>query len=190
MLGRRKIRQGTTTRLTSTEAVSKMTRPDLPRGFMRLWIWGIVLFGLMACEDKRGPAPAKERTEKALASAPPADIANAEKPPLTIAAAPVTPPVANAPASGLVVVQERNQVCMVNDQYMGREQIPVTVAERTYYGCCPMCKGRLERDPAARTATDPVTGGSVDKATAVIGRAPSGQVFYFESEDTLRRYKL
>jgi YHS domain-containing protein len=79
---------------------------------------------------------------------------------------------------------------MVNDQYMGREQIPVTIAEKTYYGCCPMCHGRLERDPGARATKDPVSGRLVDKATAVIGRAPSGQVFYFENEDTVRQYKL
>ena len=172
----------------ATDALSRV-RPDLPIGTMKAWIFGFVLLGLMACEDKRAPAAAKEKAEQPLAATPVPDIAQSEKP-LDAPAVPVTSSGANAQANGLVVVQERNQVCMVNDQHMGREQIPVTVAEKTYYGCCPMCKGRLERDPAARAAKDPVTGSSVDKATAVIGRAPSGQVFYFESEDTLRQYKL
>jgi len=106
------------------------------------------------------------------------------------AVVPVTTPVTPSAMNQLVVVQERNQVCMVNDQYMGREQIPLTIEGKTYYGCCPMCKGRLEQDATVRMAKDPVTGNSVDKATAAIGRAPSGQVFYFESEATLRQYEL
>jgi YHS domain-containing protein len=156
---------------------------------MKVWIWGFALLGLIGCEDKRAPAATKEEAKRPLAAMPVQNIPESEKP-LVAPAASVTSSGANAQANSLVVVQERNQVCMVNDQHMGREQIPVTVAEKTYYGCCPMCKGRLERDPAARAAKDPVTGSSVDKATAVIGRAPSGQVFYFESEDTLRQYKL
>ena len=51
-----------------------------------------------------------------------------------------------------------------------------------------MCKGRLEKDATARTAIDPVTSKPVDKATAVIARNEAGSVFYFGSEDTLRRY--
>ena len=47
-----------------------------------------------------------------------------------------------------------------------------------------------ERNQVCMAAKDPVSGSLVDKATAVIGRAPSGQVFYFENEDTLRQYKL
>lgn len=79
---------------------------------------------------------------------------------------------------------------MVNDQFMGREQIPVTVGGKTYFGCCPMCKGKLEHDPAVRTAKDPVTGRAVDKATAVMAKAPAGNILYFESEATLARYGL
>ena len=52
-----------------------------------------------------------------------------------------------------------------------------------------MEKGTLESDAAARTASDPVSGKSVDKAVAVIGRNETGRVFYFESEDTFRRYR-
>jgi YHS domain-containing protein len=157
---------------------------------MKVWIWGIVFWGLAACEQKRAPTPAvKGQAERALAATPVPDSPEAEKPHVG-PVAPVTSSGTNAQPNSIVVVQERSQVCMVNDQYMGREQIPVTIADKTYYGCCPMCKGRLERDPAARAAKDPVSGSLVDKATAVIGRSSSGQVFYFESEDTLRQYKL
>jgi YHS domain-containing protein len=77
---------------------------------------------------------------------------------------------------------------MVNNQFMGRPQIPVSVNGSTYYGCCEMCRGRLTKDPSARTAIDPVSGRSVDKASAIIGKAASGAAFYFESEQTFAAY--
>jgi len=52
-----------------------------------------------------------------------------------------------------------------------------------------MCKGRLATDASARTATDPVSGKTVDKATAVIGATPDGKVLYFESDTTFSQFK-
>ena len=78
-------------------------------------------------------------------------------------------------------------VCMVNEMAMGREQIPVEVDGKTYYGCCEMCKTALARDAAKRVAVDPVTGKEVDKAKAVIGAQEDGRVFYFESEENLNK---
>lgn len=92
-------------------------------------------------------------------------------------------------AVALTEVTDPSQVCMVNNQYMGRPQIPVTVNGRTYYGCCAMCKGRLEKDPSARTGTDPVTQRPIDKALAVIGKTTKGDVLYFESRDTFAAYR-
>ena len=37
-------------------------------------------------------------------------------------------------------------------------------------------------------ATDPVSGKSVDKASAVIGEDAAGAVYYFESEANLKAY--
>lgn len=91
--------------------------------------------------------------------------------------------------AGVSRVTDASQVCMVNDQFMGRPQIPVLVEGRTYYGCCPACKEKLEKQPATRTARDPVTGAEVDKAKAVIVQDASGKVLYFASEDTLQRYR-
>jgi YHS domain-containing protein len=91
--------------------------------------------------------------------------------------------------AGMSRVTDPSQVCMVNDQFMGKPQIPVAVEGRTYYGCCAMCKDKLTQQPAARLARDPVTGEEVDKATAVITKDASGKVLYFASEDTLRRYR-
>lgn len=91
--------------------------------------------------------------------------------------------------AGMTRVTDASQVCMVNDQFMGRVQIPVEVEGRTYYGCCAMCKDKLTQQPAIRTARDPVTGEAVDKAKAVIVQDASGKVMYFASEDSLRRYR-
>jgi YHS domain-containing protein len=84
---------------------------------------------------------------------------------------------------------EAKKVCMVNNQVFEKDQIPVQVQGKTYYGCCEMCKERLGKDASARTAKDPVTGKEVDKATAVIVAKPDGGVLYFESEKTLAQYK-
>lgn len=84
---------------------------------------------------------------------------------------------------------EAKKVCMVNNTVFDKDQIPVQVENRTYYGCCEMCKERLAKDPAARTATDPVTGKTVDKAKAVIAAQADGTVLYFESEETLAQYE-
>ena len=84
---------------------------------------------------------------------------------------------------------ETKKVCMVNNAVFEKDQIPVQVSGKTYYGCCEMCKERLAKDVAARTATDPVTGKTVDKATAVIAAKADGTVLYFENEKTLEQYE-
>ena len=91
--------------------------------------------------------------------------------------------------AGLTRVTDPSQVCMVNDQFMAKPQIPVEVEGRTYYGCCAMCKDKLNQQPAARMAQDPVTGEAVDKAKAVIVHDATGKVKYFASEATLARYR-
>jgi len=80
------------------------------------------------------------------------------------------------------------QVCMVNDAFMGKKQIPIPVQGKTYYGCCQMCVSTLTNDAAERQAIDPVSGHAVDKATAIIGALPDGNVFYFENETNLKTY--
>ena len=51
-----------------------------------------------------------------------------------------------------------------------------------------MCEAKIKNSPESRVAIDPVSGNEVDKATAVIGAAPDGKVFYFESEENLVQY--
>ena len=105
-----------------------------------------------------------------------------ERPPMVANSAPLTS------SRQLTLVSERAQVCMVTNQFMGRAQIPVEVDGRTYFGCCEMCKGRLAREAATRTAIDPRSGVEVDKATAVIAMDPAGAVVYFESEASFSSY--
>lgn len=105
--------------------------------------------------------------------------------------APVTQPaVSPAAPEGLSRVDDVSQVCMVTNQFMGTKQIPVEVGGKTYFGCCEMCKGRLANEPETRTAKDPVTGETVDKATAVIARDDDGKLLYFASTDTMARYSV
>ena len=79
-------------------------------------------------------------------------------------------------------------VCMVNNSLFPKEQIPVVVEGKTYYGCCEMCKGRLENDPRSRVAIDPVSGNKVDKAVSVIGASAKGNIYYFENMKNLQKF--
>jgi YHS domain-containing protein len=80
-------------------------------------------------------------------------------------------------------------VCMVNDQFFGKDQIPVAVDGQTYYGCCENCEKMLRANHKVRVAVDPVSGRTVDKATAVIGALEDGSVYYFESEKNLKKFR-
>lgn len=118
--------------------------------------------------------PAEAPAQQAAAAAPAATEA-----------APAEAPAADA---ALQVVANR-EVCMVNDTFFGRDQIPVEVGGKTYYGCCAACKQRLAEDEAIRYATDPATGERVDKATATIAARPDGSVLYFASDESLAKYR-
>lgn len=99
-------------------------------------------------------------------------------------------PLSYAHAAPALKKVEPQYVCMVNNAVFDKVQIPVEVNGKTYYGCCPMCKDKLTKSEAVRTATDPVSNKRVDKATAVIGATADGKVFYFENEKNLKAYKL
>ncbi len=98
-------------------------------------------------------------------------------------AAPIT-----AQAGEALKKVEPQYVCMINNKLFDKPQIPVTVGGKTYYGCCPMCKEKLEKSVQARTSTDPVSGKTVDKAEAVIGAQADGVVHYFENEENLKKF--
>jgi YHS domain-containing protein len=81
-------------------------------------------------------------------------------------------------------------VCMVNDAYMGKLQIPVPVNGKTYYGCCQGCVDKLNNLESARIAIDPFSGNPVDKSEAyIVLMNPQGAVAYFESEANYNAFK-
>jgi YHS domain-containing protein len=84
---------------------------------------------------------------------------------------------------------EPKLVCMVNNAVFDKEQIPVEVEGKTYYGCCQMCKKALTEKAELRVAVDPVSGKQVDKAKAVIAAEADGSVVYFESEANFEKYR-
>lgn len=89
-------------------------------------------------------------------------------------------------ADAVLVPAER--VCMVQDRLFPEPQIPLELEGKTYYGCCPMCAGKLREEASLRQAVDPVTGNTVDKASALPAAAPDGSILYFESDDSFRQF--
>jgi len=83
---------------------------------------------------------------------------------------------------------ESKYICMVNNKRFDKVQIPTEVNGKTYYGCCSMCKAKLEKSQELREATDPISGNIVDKASAVIGTGPDGTAYYFENEENMRKF--
>ena len=83
-----------------------------------------------------------------------------------------------------------SQVCMINNKFMNKEQIKVPVGGKNYYGCCQGCVASLQNNASARTGTDPLTGESVDKASAFIVLKPGSKddVLYFSSESNAKKY--
>jgi YHS domain-containing protein len=82
-------------------------------------------------------------------------------------------------------------VCMMNNAFMGTEQIPVQVNGKTYYGCCAGCAASLQANTNnIRYAQDPYSGEEVDKAEAFIAlKSPATkEVLYFKSEENYKAY--
>ncbi len=84
----------------------------------------------------------------------------------------------------VIIKLQNKQVCMVNDRFMNKDQTPVPVNNKTYYGCCEGCVAALLNNPTSRYALDALTHQRVDKADAVIVRNPNTEdgVLYFASE--------
>ena len=80
-------------------------------------------------------------------------------------------------------------VCMVNNAFMGENQMEVPVDGKMYYGCCEMCVGRLNEDESSKMATDPYSGEEVDKAEAyIVISDENGKVDYFQSRENFESY--
>lgn len=94
----------------------------------------------------------------------------------------------SAEAAAPLTIVENEKVCMVTNMLFPRKQIPVSHDGKTYYGCCENCKETLATDAKARTAIDPVSGKSVDKAKAVIAARADHSVLYFENKKNFEAY--
>lgn len=92
------------------------------------------------------------------------------------------------PSGKLTKVEDHKKICMVTNKAFEKDQIPVEVEGRTYYGCCEMCKTALSNDPEKRSAIDPISNKKVDKSSAVIGVDAKGRVLYFENDKNLAAY--
>ena len=77
---------------------------------------------------------------------------------------------------------------MLKNRTVGKPFIHVQVEGKTYYGCCEMCTGTLQKSRMDRFAIDPVTGKTVDKSKAIIGSLPDGEILYFESEKSFQAF--
>lgn len=87
-----------------------------------------------------------------------------------------------------VTIPERSRVCMVHDTVTDEPAIPFVFGGMTYY-VCEKCRATTATDPGRSTSShDPVTGGDVDKATAVL-LCVDGRIYYFESDVTRGRFR-
>jgi YHS domain-containing protein len=96
--------------------------------------------------------------------------------------------VADALPEGRLTRIDPRRVCMVTNRAFDEAQLPIDIKGKTYYGCCNMCKGVLEKDRTQRFALDPVSKKRVDKSLAVIGVGANKGVLYFENETNLDKY--
>lgn len=84
---------------------------------------------------------------------------------------------------------EPSHACMASNRDTGRPQAFTEVEGKRYYGCSEACIANLGENAAFRYSIDPVSGRRVDKALAVLGAKPGGELLYFESEETFRAYR-
>ncbi len=86
-------------------------------------------------------------------------------------------------------VVPKELVCMVNDAFMGKEQLKVEHEGKVYYGCCAMCQSRIPEDETVRQAKDPLTLETVDKAEAyIVMIGDNGEVAYFKNEANYQQF--
>ncbi len=93
----------------------------------------------------------------------------------------------NQPKIGDLVPND--EVCMVNNAYMGKKQLEVKYDGKIYYGCCEDCQRKIPNDENARMAYDPVSKKPIDKATAIIAKSDENDgVLYFENQSNYEIY--
>jgi YHS domain-containing protein len=75
-------------------------------------------------------------------------------------------------------------------KYFETPQTAVLVDGKRYYGCCAECVKQLAEDPKSRAAVDPVSKKELDKADAVIGVDKAGNIYFFENQGNLKKFRV
>src|SRR6476469_7093576 len=75
-----------------------------------------------------------------------------------------------------IVKADVKRVCMIHNKAYGDVQHAFVLNGHTYYVFCDLCKAKLAKNVPLRYATDPISGKRVDKAMAIIGVKPSGDL--------------
>jgi P-type Cu+ transporter len=92
------------------------------------------------------------------------------------------------PAAFTGRVTDRSRVCMMQDSLQPKPGLAQEYQGKTYFLCCPMCAQSFNAAPERfARAKDPVTGETVDKATAP-AYAVNGKAYFFGSEQSLERF--
>jgi YHS domain-containing protein len=92
------------------------------------------------------------------------------------------------PANFTGPIADKSRVCMMKDSMQPKAGIAHDYEGKRYWFCCEMCVQSFEENPdAVAHAKDPVSGATVDKATAP-AYAVKGKAFYFGSEKTLKAF--
>lgn len=83
---------------------------------------------------------------------------------------------------------DRTRVCMLQDTLQSRAGLEYEHQGKKYYLCCGGCLAAFKGNAARySTATDPVTGATVDKAIAPI-YAYHERAYFFASEESLATF--
>ena len=94
----------------------------------------------------------------------------------------------NDPATFTGPIADKSRICMMKDSMQPKPGIAHDYEGKRYWFCCEMCVQSFEENPdAIAHAKDPVSGATVDKATAP-AYAVKGKAFYFSSEKTLKTF--
>lgn len=96
--------------------------------------------------------------------------------------------ITSGPASSWMKKVAANEVNMVTNKHMKKAQAEVKLDGKTYFASGPGMEANLAKNASTKFAKDPFTGKTVDKSEAAIFADASGNVWYFESENSYKGF--